>query len=90
MDWDGILGGLPTPESVSSEFTAFIRHQIQSIFQSTIWHLVQQISEYVVGIPRLRLPSTSSKGDEQAHLGMEGHQEPHYGIKREIFRKERK
>ena len=32
-------------------------------------------------VPRLRSPSTSSRGDEQAYLGMEGHQERDYGVK---------
>ena len=35
----------------------------------------------MVGVPRLQLPSTSSKEDERAHLGMEGHREPNYGVK---------
>ena len=73
MDWDGIPGGLLALENVGSKFIAFIQQQIQSVFQSTITHLVQQISEQVAGIPWLQSPSTSSRRDEQAHLGMGGH-----------------
>ena len=43
--------------------------------------MVQQISKQVAGIPQLRSPSTSSRGDERAHLGMGGHREHDYGVK---------
>ena len=61
MDRDGIPGGLPMPENLGSKITTFIQQQIQSIFQSIIPHMVQQISKQVAGIPRLRSPSTSSR-----------------------------
>ena len=53
MDRDGILGGLQAPENVDSEFTAFSEQKIQSVFQSAILYLVQQILEQVARIPRL-------------------------------------
>lgn len=73
---DGVSRGLPVPETVGSEFTSFIQQQIQSVFQSAIPHLVQQISEQVAAIPRQRSPLTSIRGDERAYSRTGGHREP--------------
>ena len=39
----------------------------------------------MAGIPWLQSPSTSSKGDEQVHLGMGGHRELDYGVKESML-----
>lgn len=58
-------GNRVVPEEVGSELVEFIQRQIQTVFQSAIPHLVQQISERATALPAQISPSTAVPSTHQ-------------------------
>ena len=69
---DGNCGNPPMPREIGSKWTTFIQHQIQTMFQAAIPHIVQQIVDQMNVIAQHGSPSISKGAGSSAPYGSGG------------------